>query len=70
MSAFADGMRAFVGGAEWPQLTRRSASLVHLKGGAPLKTLFPKGSFVAIRFENPDGQSTTIEYDRGSKTWR
>jgi len=63
-------VRAFVGGAAWPELKRRSATRVDVSGGAPLKTLFPKGTFVAIRLENPDGQSATIEYDRGTKTWR
>ena len=67
---FADGVRAAVAGAPWAKVERRSASRVVLKGGAPLKTLFPKGTFVAIQLENPDGQSVTVEYDRGSKAWR
>ena len=41
-----------------------------LRGGKPLRTLFPKGAFVAIRLVNPDGQSVAVEYDRGSKQWR
>ena len=69
-AGFADGVHAFVGDATWLHLKRKGATRVVLTGGAPLKTLFPKGTFVPIRVENPDGQSATVEYDRGSKTWR
>ncbi len=57
-------------GAPWGQLRRLSATRLVLRGGAALRTLFPKGSFVRIRLVNPDGQSVSLEYDRGSKQWR
>ncbi|HQO21420.1 MAG TPA: PKD domain-containing protein [Acidobacteriota bacterium] len=48
----------------WPVVKFKSSSSLVIKGGTSLKSLFPKGVGVPIRFVNPDGQEATFVYRR------
>ncbi|HNQ77155.1 MAG TPA: PKD domain-containing protein [Acidobacteriota bacterium] len=48
----------------WPAVKFKSSSSLVIKGGTSLKSLFPKGVGVQIRFVNPDGQEATFIYAR------
>jgi M6 family metalloprotease-like protein len=67
-SNFQDGIKIYIGeGAgkiEWTNFSRKSISQIVLKGGATLKSHFPKGTAVTITLENSDGGSTTATYTR------
>ena len=48
----------------WPVVKFKSSSSLVIKGGTSLKSLFPKGVGVPIRFVNPDGQEATFVFTR------
>ncbi|MEW6113096.1 MAG: PKD domain-containing protein, partial [Thermodesulfobacteriota bacterium] len=56
-SHFEEGVQVFLGGSAqaWPNVIRKSETRLVLKGGASLKTFFPKGVAVVVRVVNPDG---------------
>ncbi len=60
---FQDGVRVYIGGAQWPTVTRNSSQGLIL-GGANLSQQFPRDQRVSIKVENPDGQSATTTYRR------
>ncbi len=69
-SNFQDGLSVKIGGSLWgttadpTRVKRKSATELLLKKGASLKALFPKGTPVEIRVQNPDGGETTVLYTR------
>lgn len=65
-SNFKDGLAVYIGyeGNPWGQTTRKSDSLIVLKGGSALKAKFPQGQPVEIRVRNSDGGEATTIYTR------
>lgn len=63
---FQDGLSVFIGAdpIPWPYVTRKSDSLIVIKGGAALKAKFARGQSTAIRVVNPDGQSASASFTR------
>jgi hypothetical protein len=49
------GIRVFIDGVEWGNVTWKSSSLLILKGGSSLKAAVPKYTTCTFRFLNPDG---------------
>ncbi len=65
-SEFQEGVRVYIGGdpEPWPNVTRKSANLLVLKGGTSLKARFAAGQPVAILIVNPDGGSAVTTFTR------
>jgi PKD repeat protein len=61
-----EGIQVYIGADQtpWPNLTRKSASQVVIKGGASLKAKFPQGQSVMMWFVNPDGGQISAIYTR------
>ncbi|MEW5763642.1 MAG: right-handed parallel beta-helix repeat-containing protein [Acidobacteriota bacterium] len=57
-----EGIRVYINGVEWNNLTRKSAAKVVLKGGAALKAALPKNTAATLRFVNPDGGEATLNW--------
>lgn len=49
------GIRVFIDGVEWGNVTWKSPTQLVLKGGSSLKAVVPKYATVHFRFLNPDG---------------
>lgn len=65
-SNFQSGLAVYIGyeGNPWSQSSRKSDSLIVLKGGSALKAEFPQGQPVEIRVRNPDGGEAVTIYTR------
>lgn len=65
-SNFQTGVQVFVGSdaSPWSPLTRKSETLLIMKGGSALKARLPQGQAVQIRVVNPDGGEATTTYTR------
>jgi hypothetical protein len=63
---FQEGVKVYLAGdtEPWPSVTRKSSTLLVIKGGASLKARFPSGQSVGIRIVNPDGGSGGVSYTR------
>ena len=49
------GIRVFIDGAEWTQVTYKNDGKIFLAGGSALKAVIPRGTTHDYRFLNPDG---------------
>jgi PKD repeat protein len=65
-SNFQEGIQVYIGTDQtpWASVTRKSASLVVIKGGSSLKAKFPQGQSVMMWFVNPDHGQTSATYTR------
>lgn len=63
---FSPEARVFIGDSEtpWPQIRYKSTQRLVLKGGDELERVFPRGSAVDVRVENPDGRTATVRVTR------
>jgi hypothetical protein len=62
------GFKVFIGLTPWTNIKIKSPTQFLIKGA---KAYFPKdGSWVPVTIVNPDGCSTTFEYNRQTKSWR
>jgi hypothetical protein len=68
---FHGGIQVFIGGTGgtggvlWTQTVRKSGTSLLLKGGNPLKALFPASTWVQLRLVNPDDAlMKVVEYNR------
>jgi hypothetical protein len=68
--SFQPGLTVNINGTPWTTFTLTGPSKLVLKGGASLKALFPKGTWVRVSITNPGGTSVAFEYDLGSNAWR
>jgi len=65
-SNFQTGVQVYLGSdtTPWSPVTRKSDSLLIVKGGSALKARFPSGQAVSIRVRNPDGGEAVTHYTR------
>jgi hypothetical protein len=68
--SFQPGLTVDIEGTPWTTFTLAGPSKLVLKGGASLKALFPRGTWVRVSITNPGGTSVAFEYDLGSDAWR
>lgn len=61
---FQQGVRVFLGGAEWSGVLYKGEDRLVLRG-AGLKDQVPRGTPVLFRFLNPDGGETSLVWTRG-----
>ncbi len=61
---FQAGVRVYIGGTQWPTVTRNSSQQLTLHGTG-LSQQFPRGQTVTIKVVNPDGRFATTTYRRG-----
>lgn len=62
-SNFQKGIKVYIGGTQWPNVSWKSSGKVVIKGGASLKATVPKGVQTTFMFENPDGTLTTYTWN-------
>ena len=61
-SNFQPGIRVYIDGAQWTQVTYKNDGKLVLAGGASLKALIPKGSTHLFRYVNTDGGETSLTW--------
>lgn len=59
---FQNGIRVFIDGMEWTNVTFKKATKIKLGGGSLLKAAVPKGVSKTFRFLNPDGGETSTTW--------
>jgi hypothetical protein len=69
-TGFQPALQVYIGNQPWTALDRRGSTRVTLREGDALRALFPASTWVRLRLVNPDGQSTTVEYNRTTNQWR
>jgi len=57
-----NGIRVFINGTEWTNVSWKSTSKIVLKGGAALKTAVPKDTPADFVFQNPDGGTQSLTW--------
>lgn len=56
------GIRVYIGGTEWTQVTYKNGGKILLAGGSSLKAAVPKGQARTFRFVNPDGGEASVTW--------
>ncbi len=69
-TGFQPSLRVFLAGKPWTRMDRTGTTRIVLREGKTLQNRFPARTWVKIRLVNPDGQGTTVEYNRTVNQWR
>ncbi len=57
-----NGIKVYIGGAEWTRTIWKKTTKIKIAGGKALKAVVPKGSTTTLLFVNPDGGSATASF--------
>lgn len=69
-TGFQPDLRIFLDGKPWTRMDRSGTTRIVLREGKELQSRFPARTWVKIRLLNPDGQATTVEFNRTTNRWR